>query len=82
MLYNHVSYFVNVLKYKYQELITQIRIRNTVMPMPISKSKKLNNTEATSIPHVAMTTWKALVDQAGLDCNTSAGKRSVGPSAE
>ena len=41
------------------------------------KPKNLNHTEATSIPYVAMTTWKALVDQAGLNRNTTAGKRSV-----
>jgi NADPH:quinone reductase-like Zn-dependent oxidoreductase len=39
------------------------------------KPKNLTHTEAASIPYVAVTTWKALVDQAGLNPHTTAGKR-------
>lgn len=41
------------------------------------KPKNLTHTEATAIPYVAMTSWKALVDNAGLNANTTPGKRSV-----
>ncbi|XP_062511020.1 reticulon-4-interacting protein 1 homolog, mitochondrial-like isoform X2 [Corticium candelabrum] len=39
------------------------------------KPKNITHTEAAAVPYVAMTSWKALVDHAGLNSNTTAGKR-------
>lgn len=45
------------------------------------KPKNLSHTQAACVPFVALTTWTALVENAGLDANTAAGKKIVIPRA-
>ncbi len=43
------------------------------------KPKSLNFTEAASMPYVALTTWSALVDHAGLTAHNTKGKKIIIP---
>lgn len=45
------------------------------------KPRNLNHHEAASLPFVALTTWTALVEHAGLSPDTAAGKRIIIPRA-
>ena len=45
------------------------------------KPRNLSHVEAASLPFVALTTWTALVDNAGLNADNSAGKKIVIPRA-